>query len=170
MSAVNFLFGASVISTARLEAIWIKRVRRGPMDPVDSAALRAGSGIVGNANRGGRRQVTIIEREVWESVMREAGGSLPPSSRRANLMVSGVSLARMRGRILRIGECRIRILGETKPCERMEEQLPGLRDVMYPDWRGGAFGEVLDDGTIRVGDAISWAEEAVGAASEAGPR
>ena len=165
MSTVDFLLGGSVTSAARLEAIWIKRVRRGPMDPAASAELRAGSGIVGNANRGGRRQVAIIEREVWDSVMRDVGGSLPPSSRRANLMVSGVSLAHMRGRILRIGECRIRILGETKPCERMEEQLPGLRDAMYPDWRGGAFGEVLDDGTIEVGDPVAWEAEAASATS-----
>ena len=27
---------------------------------------------------------------------------------------------------------------------------------MFPEWRGGAFAEVLDDGTIRVGDEIAW--------------
>ena len=47
---------------AKLEAIWIKRVRRGKMDPVLTAELIAGKGIVGNANQGGRRQVTIIEK------------------------------------------------------------------------------------------------------------
>jgi hypothetical protein len=31
---------------------------------------------------------------------------------------------------------------------------------MYPDWQGGAFGEVLDDGEIAVGDAVWWQEEA----------
>ncbi len=38
-----------------LEAIWLKRVRGGPMDPVASAELVAGRGLVGNANQGGRR-------------------------------------------------------------------------------------------------------------------
>ena len=142
--------------TGRLEAIWIKRVRRGPMDPVDAADLRAGRGIIGNANQGGRRQVTIIEREVWSSVMRNVGADLDPSTRRANLMVSGVALAATRGRILRIGTCRIRILGETKPCEQMEALVPGLRDAMYPEWRGGAFGEVLNDGGIAIGDRVEW--------------
>ena len=161
---------------ARLEAIWIKRVRRGPMDPVESAELRAGAGILGNANQGGRRQVTIIEREVWSAVMSEVGGELSPSKRRANLMVSGVALAGTRGRILRIGSCRIRILGETKPCEQMEALIPGLREVMYPDWRGGAFGEVLDDSVITVGDTVEWVVEPesvtageAGAAGAAGP-
>ena len=49
---------------ARLEAIWIKRFHRGPMDPVPSATLVAGQGIVGNADQGRKRQVTIIEQHL----------------------------------------------------------------------------------------------------------
>ena len=139
-----------------LEAIWIKRVHRGPMDPLPRANLVAGQGLVGNADQGRRRQVTIIEREVWDALMAEVGGGLPPSARRANLMISGVPLAGSRGRVLRIGGCRIRIRGETKPCEQVEAAHPGLRAAMFPDWRGGAFGEVLDDGEIAVGDPVTW--------------
>lgn len=145
---------------ARLEAIWVKRVRRGPMDPVREARLVAGRGLVGSANQGGRRQVTILERAAWEAAVREAGGDVPPVARRANLLVDGIHLARTRGRVLRVGAVRLRILGETKPCERMEEALPGLRAAMYPDWRGGAFAEVLDDGAIVVGDVVRWEEDA----------
>ena len=139
-----------------LDAIWLKRAHRGPMDPRDSATLIAGKGLDGTVDRSRRRQVTIIEREVWEALMRETGATAPPSTRRANLMISGVALANTRSRILRIGNTRLEIAGETKPCERMEEAVPGLRAAMYENWRGGAFAMVLTGGDIRVGDPVDW--------------
>ena len=129
------------------------------MDFVEQATLEAGKGLVGNANQGGRRQVTILEREIWAELMTEIAGGLPPSARRANLLIRGLSVSRSRKRVLGIGSCRIRILGETKPCERMEEACPGLQKAMSRAWAGGAFGEVLDDGEIVVGDPVFWVEE-----------
>jgi MOSC domain-containing protein YiiM len=140
----------------RLEAIWIKRAHRGPMDPVASGELAAGRGLVGNADQGRRRQVTLIEQEKWDGLMRQLQASISPAARRANLMISGVGLADGRDRILRIGGCHIRIAGETRPCERMDEALPGLRQAMKVDWAGGVFAEVLDDGPIAVGDTVAW--------------
>jgi MOSC domain-containing protein YiiM len=147
------------MNKGELRAIWIKRAKRGPMDTVDEARLITGRGIVGNANQGGRRQVTIIEEGIWQSLMKDLDGNLAPSARRANLLVRGIALANSRGRVLQIGECRIRIFGETRPCERMDEALQGLREAMKSDWGGGAFGEVLNDGRIAVGDCAQWLEE-----------
>ena len=143
----------------RLDAIYIKRMKLGPMDPVGEAELIAGKGIVGNANQGWHRQVTIIEKEVWGEMMDRLDSDLPPTTRRANLLVEGIQLAETRGKTLRIGNCRILINGETVPCERMDEALPGLKEEMKPEWRGGAFGEVLDDGHVTVGDPVEWTDQ-----------
>ena len=142
-----------------LASIWIKRMKRGPMDPAESATLVAGRGIVGNADQGRRRQVTLIEEDMWRSLMDEMGADAPPSSRRANLMLRGIRLQGSRGRVLRIGGSRVRVRGETMPCERMDEVLPGLQAAMRRDWAGGAFAEVLDGGEIHVGDPVEWLDD-----------
>ena len=146
----------SVPPAGRVERIWIKRAKNGPMDFVPQAALVHDKGLVGNTNQGGRRQVTIIEAERWAAHMQALDAAIDPSSRRANLLIRGCDLRNSRGRVLRIGRVRLEISGETKPCHQMDEVFPGLQAVMRPDWGGGAFARVLDDGVISVGDAVSF--------------
>jgi MOSC domain-containing protein YiiM len=138
----------------QLERIWIKRMKRGPMDPVDKARVVAGKGIVGNANQGGKRQVTIISAKHWQQVTAFLDDPPDPRSRRANLMVSDIDFEKSHGKILKIGNVRVRIYGETRPCEQMEKAAPGLKAAMQVPFGGGAFGEILDDGEIAVGDPV----------------
>ena len=139
--------------SGRVEALWLKRALRGPMDPVERATLVAGKGVADDANYGrSRRQVTVIEKEVFDRIR----GVLPnaePVMRRANVMVSGVPLEASHGRVLSLGSVRIHLHGETRPCERMDEACQGLRAALRPGWGGGVYGVVLNDGEIRVGDA-----------------
>jgi MOSC domain-containing protein YiiM len=139
----------------KVEALWLKRAIRGPMDAVDEAVLVAGEGLEGDANRGrSQRQVTIIEREVFDLVRAELPDA-SPSMRRANVMVSGISLARSRDAVLSVGEAKILIRGETRPCERMDAQCDGLTSTLDQAWRGGAYGVVLEGGRVHVGDPAS---------------
>ena len=139
-----------------LTAIYLKRARGSLMDPHLAGQLEAGQGLVGNADRGGRRQVTLLSEERWQALMSAVGATLGPEARRANLIVSGVNLENTRGQILKVGPCRLRIGGETRPCEQMEDAAPGLQEAMRNSWGGGAYAEVLEGGPIAVGDSVSW--------------
>ena len=131
------------------------------MDAQESATLRAGKGLVGNANQGGRRQVILLEEEAWGNALADLGddAGLDPAARRANLLLAGIRLEGTRGRILRVGACRLQIFTECPPCERMDEARPGLQAALRLHWRGGACAQVLEGGEIRVGDEVAWEEE-----------
>lgn len=141
---------------AELLGIWVKRAHRGAMDATPSATLVAGRGLQGDATQGGRRQVTILSLERWTALTAHLPGPPAPALRRANLLVNGVDLTSARGRVLRIGEARVRIYGETRPCRQMEEACPGLQAALDPAWAGGAFGEVVGSGEITLGAPVAW--------------
>ena len=151
-----------------LAAIWLKQEHRAPMEPVLAASVRAGSGLVDNVDQGARRQVTLLSTEAWHEAELTLERSLDPRLRRANLMLSGIALEESHGRILQIGGTRVLIRGETKPCSLMEQACPGLREALSSQWRGGAYGEVLTDGEVRVGDSVEWVDE--NSVGDAGPQ
>lgn len=136
----------------RVEALWTKRAHRGPMDPAERVVMVENKGIDSDANFGrSKRQVTIIEKEVFEAI-RDDLPDVEPYMRRANVMVSGLRLAETRGHILTLGGAKIRIWGETRPCNRMDAQVQGLTGALDPEWRGGVFGVVIQPGDVSVGD------------------
>lgn len=139
-------------------ALWLKRFKGGPMDPVLFTEAVTGRGLAGNANQGGKRQVTILDEARWEEACAELGVHVDPSARRANVLLRGVDLENQRGVALRIGPVLIRLYNETRPCEQMDEAQPGLRDALRPHWRAGAFGEIVEGGVIRVGDVAELTE------------
>src|SRR5262249_27193176 len=142
----------------QLVGIWTKRAHRGPMDARLTARAIPGKGLAGCANNSRTRQVTLIESEIWQALMDQAGVNASPSARRANLMIRGIPLQNSRNRLLRIGSVVLRIAGETKPCERMDEVTPGLQQMMYSDWAGGAYAQVITEGDLTIGDSVEWAE------------
>ena len=117
-----------------------------------------GRGLEGGADFDGDRQVTLIEREVFDRLKAEFDDSVEPMMRRANLLVSGIRLEGTRDRTLAVGDLRIHIRGETRACGRMEEACEGLSDALARHWGAGVHGSVVNDATITVGDEVRWEE------------
>ena len=67
--------------SGRVEALWVKRAHGGPMDAVDSVQVDE-KGIVGNADRGTRRAVSIISADAWADAETDLGTSVDPTLRR----------------------------------------------------------------------------------------
>ncbi len=140
----------------RLDAIFLRPAARTPVRAVPRAVAVAGVGLEGDHTNGGRRQVTILAGEAWDRACREFGAPVDPSVRRANLLVHGVDLAACIGGQLRIGEVVIDVLGETRPCELLDDGgRIGLCAALRPERRGGVYGSIRVGGTLRAGDACT---------------
>ena len=106
---------------AQLTRIWLKPVKGEPLQEMERASVRSNHGLVGNAERGGRRQVTVLSAEDWEAANAQAGSELDPSARRANILVTGLGdLVESTGQVLKVGGARIQVTGETRPCSLMD--------------------------------------------------
>ena len=140
---------------AELLGIARKAASRGPMEEIPSVAIAVESGVDGDfRGRVQKRQVTVLSKDAWNAACAQLGSEIPWTTRRANLLVDGVSLENTDGMVLRVGEVELRITCETGPCHRMEEQYAGLRAAMTPDWRGGVGCTVIVAGTVRLGDKV----------------
>ena len=139
----------------RVEKLWVKPTTGAAMEPRDSLEIVAGQGVVGNKVQ--ERHVTLIAQERWAEIMGRMGADLPPSTRRANVMLSGIDLIESTGKTIRIGAVELLVRGKTRPCHQMEAALPGLEQAMRDRWGGGAWAEVITGGTIHAGDDVSLA-------------
>ncbi len=141
----------------KLIAIAYKTEKRGAMITTESANVTQKSGVENDIfGRPGKRQVTVMSLQQWQQACNEIDKNLPWFTRRANLLVDGLSFsAQDQGKQLVIGELILEITGETDPCKKMEMAYPGLEKALLPDWRGGVTCRVLNDASIAINDPVS---------------
>jgi hypothetical protein len=101
------------------------------------------SGLPGSA-------LTLIEAEVCESF----DAPLLPSEHRRNVVTRGIELNGLVGMEFRIGAVRCRGMRLCEPCTVVQRYAgrPVLRALVH---RGGLRADILEDGEIAVGDAVS---------------
>lgn len=140
----------------RLAGIARREKKRAPMETLEAADISVTSGVAGDfRGKPGNRQVTLLSARDWQSACEELGTDLPWTVRRANLFIDQFDLPKAAGQIIAIGPVRLRTTIEVDPCSRMDEQAPGLRKALLADWRGGVACEVIEGGTVSLGDEVS---------------
>ena len=102
-----------------------------------------------------RRQISLIEREqLAEHAAALKIQSIPSGAARANIETTGVNLVSLVGQKVRIGNAVLLFYEPRTPCEKMDAVCQGLRALMA-NARQGVMAEVVQSGSIRIGDAIS---------------
>lgn len=141
----------------KLIGIARRDTKRAPMQELDSADIHVETGVALDfRGKPGMRQVTVLSARAWHEVCSELGADIHWTTRRANLLVDDIDLPTLSGGLLRVGDVQLLINAETDPCSRMDDQCPGLRDALKPDWRGGVCCRVIQGGVIALGDAVSY--------------
>jgi hypothetical protein len=145
-------------ATGIVEAICVAPAAGAPTEAVDAARALTGRGLEGDRHVTGAgtfpsgvpgSALTLIEAEVCESFAPLLG----PDEHRRNIVTRGIELNGLVGREFTIGETRCRGMRLCEPCvvvERYASQ-PVLRPLVH---RGGLRADILDDGTISVGDSV----------------
>lgn len=133
--------------------IGVRPARRTDLVAVPQVRVRE-AGLEGDHRaRPGKRAVTLIQAEHLPVISSLCGRKATYGLLRRNLGVSGINLAALRGRDLRLGTVLLRITGPCAPCSRMEEALgPGGYSAMRQ--HGGWCAEVVTPGAIALGDTL----------------
>ena len=103
---------------------------------------------------GAVRDLTLIESEAVEALNSKLGSRFSAADMRRNLVTRGVALNHLVGRDFRVGEVLLRGERLCQPCSYLESLTQmGVKAAMMR--RAGLRAEILERGTIRVGDAIA---------------
>ena len=134
-----------------------------PMQSVASVEAVAGKGLVGDRKfrttshpkkNTPEREITLIESEAIEAVNRDYVLRLEPIETRRTILTSGIPLNHLVGREFSVGDVRLRGLMLCEPCKHVEKLTrPGVMRALVH--RGGLRAQILQGGTIRIGDPIS---------------
>ena len=99
------------------------------------------------------RELTLIELEVLEQLELDYGITLSGAEARRNIVTQGIFLNDLVGKRFQIGKVVCEGIRLCHPCKLLEE-LTGKQVLRPLVDRGGLRADILNNGTIRVGDSI----------------
>ena len=144
----------------RVEGIFLTDTHGDVPRSVDRARAVAGAGLVGNRyyfEHGAAppgRAVTLIAAEGLEAFVEETGISVTAAETRRNVLTRGVDVNALVGKRFRVGDVECVGVELCEPCAHLQSMTkPGvLKGLVH---RAGLNADVLNDGDIAVGDAVT---------------
>ena len=125
---------------------------------VDEIELMPGKGVVGDRhfheNKEARSQLTLIESENIDYYNNKFKTDYSYIDFRRNAVTEGIQLNDLVGKKLLIGNVEIQGHDLCRPCKHLEETLKGQDIIKEFLRRGGLRCEILNSGTVIIGDEI----------------
>jgi MOSC domain-containing protein YiiM len=146
--------------TGRVEGIFVTETSGHVPQPIERVRAVAGSGLVGNryfyadGNAPPGRAITLVAAEAVEAFVNETGIELTPAETRRNVLTRGIDVNALVGKRFRIGDVECIGVELCEPCSHLESMTkPGvIKGLVH---RAGLNADVLKDGEISVGDAVT---------------
>ena len=178
MKTIRDLASPPLHTAGRIELIVVRGDSRAPARSVEATRALAGIGLADDrlGARGeaelSTRQVTLIQHEHLPVIAQLARvAAVDPLGLRRNLVISGLNLAALKNRRLRVfdeafsevsdkvidpaqPQALLEIVGPCHPCSRMEETI-GPGGYLAMRGHGGMTARVLGSGWIRVGARVT---------------
>lgn len=160
-----------------VEFIYIASAARGTLEAREQAVAIPGVGLEGDryALKQGTFfkpepacELTLIEAEAIEALRRDYNIELAPGEARRNIVTRGVGLNHLVGKEFRVGTVLVRGIRLCEPCEHLEK-LSGKQLIKGLRHRGGLRAQILTEGIIHVGDAVTPTMQSHSLAASQGP-
>ena len=100
-----------------------------------------------------KREITLVEMEAIEAANRDYDLGLTPEDMRRQIVTRGVALNHLVGREFTVGGVKCRGVKLNEPCNHLRKlaDKPLIKPMIH---RGGLRAQILEGGTIRVGDPV----------------
>ena len=138
--------------------IGITKLNNQEIKSVDEIKVVKGKGILGDRHyqdyNDPYNQLTIIEKESIDQYNIKFNLSIPYLAFRRNIVCEGIRLNNLVGRKISINKIDLVVIDLCRPCKHLQENLSQPNIIKEFLRSGGIRCEILNSGTIKLGDAI----------------